>query len=58
MKPYAILLLHNLRIVRFDTKDEMLDAMKTLAQQDRECLAFHLHNGTGVYVQMETEIFR
>ena len=53
LAPFAILMLNNLRVVRFQTKDEMIDAMRNLKARDIECLAFRHWPETDGYTPIE-----
>lgn len=52
-KPYAALIVGSLRVVRFDSRDELQDALKTLKSQGKTFFAFKYHHGAEGYVQCE-----
>lgn len=53
MKQFAILIIGTLRVVRFDSKDELQDALKTLRANDKAFLVFKWHHGLERYVPLE-----
>jgi len=53
MKPYAILILTQLRVAKFDTKDEFKDAIKNLQATDTPFIALKYNNGAELYTQLE-----
>lgn len=47
--PFAIIILTNLRVARFQTKDEWQDAMKNLRERDRAFIPVKYHFGIERY---------
>ncbi len=51
---YAILLLENLAIKKFNDKDEWKNAVQTLTQNNKSHIALKWHAGAKQYVKPET----
>ena len=51
--PFALIILKTLRVVRFQTKEEFFDAMKTLNERKTKFIGFKYHHGAGTYVMPE-----
>lgn len=53
-KQFAVLkVFKNLQLVHFDSRGELLDAIRQFNKRGIQCIAFQLHHGTGLWVQME-----
>lgn len=51
-RPYAMIMLNNLRVVRFNTKAEMTDAMKGLAQKGIDAIGLRRYPEMENYTQL------
>lgn len=53
MKPYAVLICHNLRTVSFDTESELQDAITALRRKNRLYVPLKWNAAAATYVPQE-----
>lgn len=53
MKPYCIILLHNLTVRKFDVKDDWLNTIKDLISSGKTVIALKWSHAAETYVQQE-----
>jgi hypothetical protein len=55
---FAIVMLNTLRVVRFQTRDELTDAVRELAKREIDYIVFKYHAGTNRWIMPEQEAVR